>query len=149
MSSAPIPARLATIFHGRRRSWQELLVEWIRSRTLANSWPLLVGIAALLAMVGMQQVIEPGTQRLLTSVFMFVALAQGWNIIGGYTGYASFGQVVFFGVSAYTAAVLMTNYHVSFWIAMPVAILVGVAFAVVIGVPLLPKWRGASICVPP
>lgn len=141
MSSAPIPARLATIFHGRRRSWQELLVEWIRSRTLANSWPLLVGIAALLAMVGMQQVIEPGTQRLLTSVFMFVALAQGWNIIGGYTGYASFGQVVFFGLSAYTAAVLMTNYHVSFWIAMPVAILVGVAFAVVIGVPLL-RLRG-------
>lgn len=140
-SAASTPARLATIFHGRRRSRQELLVDWIRSRTWANSWTLLAGIAALLVMVGLQQAIEPGTQRLLTSVFMFVALAQGWNIIGGYTGYASFGQVAFFGLGAYAAAVLMTNYHVSFWIAMPVAILVGVTFAVVIGVPLL-RLRG-------
>ena len=108
---------------------------------MANSWPLLLGAAGFLAMVGLQQVIEPGTQRLLASVFMFIALAQAWNIIGGYTGYASFGQVAFFGLGAYTAAVLMTNYGVSFWIAMPVAILVGVAFAVLIGVPLL-RLRG-------
>lgn len=92
-------------------------------------------------MLGLQPLIEPGTQRLLTAVFMFVALAQAWNIIGGYTGYASFGQVVFFGLGAYATAVLMTNYHVSFWIALPVAILVGVAFAVAIGVPLL-RLRG-------
>jgi branched-chain amino acid transport system permease protein len=108
---------------------------------LANSWPVLAGAAGLLAMIGLQQFIEPGTQRLLTAVFMFVALAQGWNIIGGYTGYASFGQVAFFGVGAYATAVLMTNYDISFWVAMPVAILVGVAFAVLIGVPLL-RLRG-------
>ena len=141
MSTADQRAPLAAILHGQRRSRQEQLGEWVRSRTFANSWPLLAGIAALLAMVGLQQVIEPGTQRLLTSVFLFVALAQGWNIIGGYTGYASFGQVVFFGLGAYAAAVLMTNYHVSFWIAMPFAVLFGTIFAVVIGVPLL-RLRG-------
>ena len=92
-------------------------------------------------MLGLQQLIEPGTQRLLTAVFMFVALAQAWNIIGGYTGYASFGQVAFFGVGAYVAAVLMNNYHVSFWLALPAAILGGVLFAVVIGIPLL-RLRG-------
>lgn len=92
-------------------------------------------------MLVLQQLIEPGTQRLLTTVFMFVALAQAWNIIGGYTGYASFGQVVFFGLGAYTTAVLMNNYHVSFWLALPAAILVGVLFAVLIGVPLL-RLRG-------
>ena len=108
---------------------------------MANSWPALAGIAVFLAMLGLQQLIEPGTQRLLTAVFLFVALAQGWNIIGGYTGYASFGQVAFFGLGAYTVAVLMNNYHVSFWAAMPVAIVIGVAFAVGIGVPLL-RLRG-------
>jgi len=70
-----------------------------------------------------------------------VALAQAWNIIGGYTGYASFGQVAFFGLGAYTVAVLMNNYHVSFWLALPAAVLVGVVFAVGIGVPLL-RLRG-------
>jgi branched-chain amino acid transport system permease protein len=139
--AAPTTGSLAAILQRQPRSRQEVLVEWIRSRTLANSWPVLAGVAVFLAMIGLQPFIEPGTQRLLTAVFLFVALAQAWNIIGGYTGYASFGQVAFFGLGAYTVAVLMNNYHVSFWAAMPVAIAVGVAFAVLIGVPLL-RLRG-------
>ena len=31
-------------------------------------------------------------------------MAQGWNFIGGYTGYVSFGHVTFFGIGAYVAA---------------------------------------------
>lgn len=109
--------------------------------TLRNSWGAVALVAGLLAMLGLQQVIEPGTQRLLSLVFMFVALAQAWNVIGGFTGYASFGQVAFFGIGAYTTAVLMNNYRVTFWIAMPAAIVAGVFFAVLIGVPLL-RLRG-------
>lgn len=116
-------------------------MDWARTRTLANSWQWLAGILVFAGMIGLQQLIDPGTQRLLTAVFLFVALAQGWNIIGGYTGYASFGQVAFFGLGAYTVAVLMNNYHVSFWAALPVGMLVGVAFAVAIGIPLL-RLRG-------
>ncbi|MGH7763177.1 MAG: branched-chain amino acid ABC transporter permease [Candidatus Dormibacteraceae bacterium] len=140
-TAAPASGATAAIPGGRRRSLQEQVVEFIRARTLANSWPWLAGAAVFLAMIGLQQLVEPGTQRLLSAVFLFVALAQGWNIIGGYTGYASFGQVVFFGLGAYTVAVLMNNYHVSFWAAMPVAIIVGIAFAVAIGIPLL-RLRG-------
>lgn len=117
------------------------MAAWVRSRRPSNSWPALVGVVGVLALLELQQLIEPGTQRLLTSVFLFVALAQAWNIIGGYTGYASFGQVAFFGLGAYTTAVVMANYHASFWVAMPAAILVGVAFAVVVGLPLL-RLRG-------
>jgi branched-chain amino acid transport system permease protein len=134
-------AALARILQGHPRSWPEVAGGWFRSRTAANSWPALAGLVVFAAMLVLQQLIEPGTQRLLTTVFMFVALAQAWNIIGGYTGYASFGQVVFFGLGAYTTAVLMNNYHVSFWLALPAAILVGVLFAVLIGVPLL-RLRG-------
>jgi branched-chain amino acid transport system permease protein len=123
----------------RRR--RDSFIVWIRARTLANSWPALLVIAGVAAMLGVQQVIEPGTQRLLTTVFMFVALAQAWNIIGGYTGYASFGQVAFFGLGAYIVAVLMNNYHASFWISLPIAVAGGVLFAVLIGIPLL-RLRG-------
>ena len=132
---------LALILEGRRRSWTELLVGWVRTRRPANSWGAIALVAGVAAMLGLQQLIEPGTQRLLATVFMFVALAQGWNIIGGFTGYASFGQVAFFGLGAYITAVLMNNYHVSFWLAMPAAIAGGVLFAVLIGVPLL-RLRG-------
>ena len=72
---------------------------------------------------------------------MFVALALSWNLIGGYTGYASFGQVVFFGLGGYFAAVTMTHLHWSFWLALPLAGLAAAAYAALIGVPLL-RLRG-------
>ncbi|HKC19948.1 MAG TPA: branched-chain amino acid ABC transporter permease, partial [Candidatus Dormibacteraeota bacterium] len=129
------------VLQGPARGRRESFVEWVRARTLANTWPGLLVIAGVAAMLGVQQLIEPGTQRLLTTVFMFVALAQAWNIIGGYTGYASFGQVAFFGLGAYIVAVLMNNYHASFWISLPIAIAGGVLFAILIGIPLL-RLRG-------
>jgi len=47
--------------------------------------------------------------RLATDIVIFAILASSWNIIGGYTGYASFGNIVFFGVGAYATAVLMSK----------------------------------------
>ncbi len=146
MSEAAQTAALTDVLQGRRRSAGERFGLWLRTRTVSNSWPAAAGVAAVGAMLVLQQFVEPGTQRLLASVFMFVALAQGWNIIGGYTGYASFGQVAFFGLGAYTTAVLMNNYHVSFWLALPAAIAAGVLFAVLIGVPLL-RLRGHYVAI--
>jgi branched-chain amino acid transport system permease protein len=40
------------------------------------------------------------------TVLMFVVLATAWNILGGYAGYVNFGTPAFFGVGAYSAAVL-------------------------------------------
>ena len=40
------------------------------------------------------------------TVLMFVMLATAWNILGGYAGYVNFGTPAFFGVGAYTGAVL-------------------------------------------
>src|SRR5687768_16418578 len=39
-------------------------------------------------------------------VLTFVMLATAWNILGGYAGYVNFGTPAFFGVGAYTGAVL-------------------------------------------
>ncbi len=39
-------------------------------------------------------------------VLTFVALATAWNILGGYAGYVNFGPPAFFGLGAYTAALL-------------------------------------------
>src|SRR5690349_25171988 len=40
------------------------------------------------------------------TVVMFVVLATAWNILGGYAGYVNFGTPAFFGLGAYSAAVL-------------------------------------------
>ena len=46
----------------------------------------------------------------LFQMAMMTLLAIGWNIISGFTGYVSFGQVAFFGLGAYLAAVSILNF---------------------------------------
>jgi branched-chain amino acid transport system permease protein len=47
--------------------------------------------------------------RVGLQLFMWIALAQSWNLISGLTGYVSFGHVVFFGTGAYTASLLVNT----------------------------------------
>ena len=79
--------------------------------------------------------------RTLGGVFMFATLAIAWNIIGGYAGYASFGNVVFFGLGGYTVAVLMSKAGWNFWPALLAAVVLAVLFAVLVGAPVL-RLRG-------
>lgn len=106
-----------------------------RTRTVAFGVLALAGFAVLVALP--QYFLLPSEQRTLGGVFMFVALAQGWNLIGGFAGYPSFGNVVFFGLGGYTTAILMSKSEIAFWLALPAAAAVGVLFAVLIGVPVL------------
>ena len=122
---------------GQRRHAIASVGLWVRARRAGNSWQLPAIALAVVVLLLVQPAIEPGTQALLATAFMFVALAQGWNLIGGFTGYASFGQAAFYGVGAYTTAVMMTKYQVGFWATLPVAVLVGIALAVLAGLPLL------------
>jgi len=46
------------------------------------------------------------------TVLVFVTLATAWNILGGYVGYVNFGTPAFFGLGAYTAAVLFKAWAV-------------------------------------
>jgi branched-chain amino acid transport system permease protein len=45
-------------------------------------------------------------------ILMWIGLASAWNIIGGFTGYVSFGHVAFFGFGMFTAAVLSQGYGI-------------------------------------
>ena len=73
----------------------------------------------------------------MLQLFMWIALAQSWNLISGLTGYVSFGHVAFFGMGAYTAGILIAKVA---W-PWPVACLAGgvtaMLFALLIGWPCL------------
>jgi branched-chain amino acid transport system permease protein len=111
------------------------------SRRMPPFWrqmlPWGLGLLALAGAFGLQTQLFGGQERTVTTIFMFVALAQAWNLIGGFAGYASFGQVVFFGLGGYTTAVLMTHWHVSFWLALPLSGLLAGLFGAMVGFPLL------------
>lgn len=51
----------------------------------------------------------PWVQDLFLFTLMYAALASAWNIVGGYSGYISLGHAAFFGVGAYTTAIVFTH----------------------------------------
>src|SRR4029079_12412444 len=75
------------------------------------------------------------------SVLLLATLAQGWNIIGGYTGYASFGNSVFYGLGSYGVAIAMVQWPLPFGVGLVFGVALGVAFAVLLGMPVL-RLRG-------
>jgi branched-chain amino acid transport system permease protein len=79
--------------------------------------------------------------RFGTDILMFAILASAWNIIGGYTGYASFGNVVFFGIGAYVTAIAMEKAGLNFALAYLAAGAAAAIFALLIGLPVL-RLRG-------
>jgi len=109
----------------------------VRREQARRLLPWGLGLLALLAALALQGQLYSGQERTVATIFMFVALAQGWNLIGGFAGYASFGQVVFFGVGGYVTAVAISHWHLSFWVALLLSGVVAALFATLIGIPLL------------
>ena len=99
--------------------------------------PWVLGVLAVLGALGLQSQLFLGQQRTVAAILMFVALAEAWNLIGGFTGYACFGQVVFFGIGGYFTAVAISHWHLSFWVSLLLSGVVAALFATLIGLPLL------------
>jgi branched-chain amino acid transport system permease protein len=69
-----------------------------------------VGLALLLALLALYPLRATGYGiQVMLQLFMWIALAQSWNLISGLTGYVSFGHVAFFGMGAYTTGILITS----------------------------------------
>jgi branched-chain amino acid transport system permease protein len=67
--------------------------------------------------------------------FIFVTLAVGWNLVGGYAGQVSFGYAAFFGTAAYVTAILWSRYSWPPFLTLPLAGLAAVAVALIVGLP--------------
>lgn len=105
-------------------------------------WVLLgAGVLALVVALALPFVTGTYVLQFATDALMFAILASSWNIIGGYTGYPSFGNVVFFGLGAYTTGVLMTKFGAPFIVGLLGSAVLCVVVAVVIGLPVL-RLRG-------
>ena len=75
------------------------------------------------------------------NVLILATLAQSWNIIGGYTGYPSFGNSVFYGLGGYGVAIAMVQYGLPFPVGLAIGISLAVGFAILLGLPVL-RLRG-------
>jgi len=75
------------------------------------------------------------------NALILATLAQSWNIIGGYTGYPSFGNSVFYGLGGYGVAIAMVQYGLPFPVGMAIGVGLAGAFAILLGLPVL-RLRG-------
>lgn len=91
--------------------------------------PLVVALAAL--------PFAYSNQLLLFNFIVFMALAQGVNIIYGFTGYLPFGYVGFFGAGAYGFSLVVMHLHASPFLALGA----GALAAVLLGLLLTPLFR--------
>jgi branched-chain amino acid transport system permease protein len=87
-------------------------------RVLLVAGPILVGLAVL------PFVLAPYQTVLLSYGLVFALAALGFNLLLGYTGLLSFGHSAYFGVGAYTVALLAKYLKVS---SMEVFVLGGIA----------------------
>jgi branched-chain amino acid transport system permease protein len=84
--------------------------------------------------------LEPSAIRLLFITLVWTTTSLGWNLLGGLAGQVSFGFAVFFGLGAYSAALLI-NAGVSPYAAFVAAAAVGALASVAIGLPTF-RMRG-------
>jgi branched-chain amino acid transport system permease protein len=72
-------------------------------------------------------------QNVLILTLMYAALAQSWNILGGYCGQISLGHALYFGAGAYAATYLFTSFGITPWIGLLVGGILSAGLALVLG----------------
>ena len=106
-----------------------------------KSWRIAALVLALLGAAGLpwygsDVLVQFGINALLLAV-----LAQGWNVIGGYTGYPSFGNSVFYGLGGYGVAIAMVKWGLPFGVGLVFGVALAVIFALTLGALVL-RLRG-------
>jgi branched-chain amino acid transport system permease protein len=103
--------------------------------------PVLALALAVVPWVASDTIVQYGINALLVAT-----LAQGWNIIGGFAGYPSFGNSVFYGLGTYGTAIAMAQLHWSFGSGLVMGAVLGVACALLFGIPIL-RLRGPYFAI--
>lgn len=96
-------------------------------------WTLVFGLVLLVPLFIKNNYIL----SIMTIIGLYAIIVQGLGILMGYAGQVSFGHAAFFGLGAYTAAILTTHYHWPTVIALVFSAILPAVLAALIGKPTL------------
>ncbi len=84
---------------------------------------------------------QPHIMRIFIMAFIFAIFAASWDLLSGFLGQMSLGHALFFGVAAYTSALLNLNLQWTPLITIPLGAVAAVLMGLIVGVPAL-RLRG-------
>ena len=84
---------------------------------------------------------DPYILRTLIFANIYVIFAVSWDFISGYTGLINFGHALFFGVAAYTSALLNLRLGLEPWATIPIGAFLAVLAGLIVCLPAL-RLRG-------
>ncbi len=104
----------------------------------------------LLLLLALPQFLGLFLSEVLTIVGLYILMGLGLNIVVGLAGLLDLGYVAFFAIGAYVTGVLTSPElgfsRLSFWEALPFAVILGVMSGVLLGIPVL-KMRGDYLAI--
>lgn len=125
--------------------WEAMPPEKQKKARVAVTVFSIIFVIALPWMVGLF------LSQALFMIGLFVLMGLGLNIVVGYAGLLDLGYVAFYAFGAYTMGILTSTgalgrSDLNFWLALPIAMLVGVMFGVMLGFPVL-RMRGDYLAI--
>ena len=103
---------------------------------LNHKWATAFSVLAALLMLALPQFMKNYGIYLLSYWLVFIIATMGLNLTIGYAGQKPLGHAAFFGIGAYTVAILMKA-GVSFWLGLPAAALICFVVGLILGFPAL------------
>ena len=109
---------------------------------------LFMGLGLLIAVL--PQILGLFFTEILDSTGLFIMMGLGLNIVVGFAGLLDLGYVAFYAIGAYTVGVLTSSglglYSLTFWQAMPIALLAAWLAGILLGLPVL-RMRGDYLAI--
>jgi branched-chain amino acid transport system permease protein len=101
---------------------------------MKNKW--LKYIIAILVVIALPHIFtDRYFQHIMVIACIYIILAASWNLIAGYAGLHNFGHAAFFGIGAYSSALLALNVGLSPWISLFAGGLIAAFFGGLLGIP--------------
>ncbi len=85
-------------------------------------------------------------QDVATNVLIYICLGLGLNVVVGLAGMLDLGYIAFYGVGAYTYALMNIHFGISFWICLPISATLACLAGCIIGYPTL-RMRGDYLAI--
>ena len=109
--------------------------------------PLLPWLVALLLLLLLPMILGNQYQiYLANTICLMILLSVGLNIVKGFCGQVTVGHIGLYAIGAYTSAVLSVNFGFSFWLALPIGVIVTVLAGVIVGIPSF-RLEGAYLAL--